>query len=94
MEHDLSTIERGGPSNPPLAEHVVCLKQILPILQEMLNYCIGEAMSNPDAGEASFSPFTDEMVYYLKVREFDRSLFETLTGVEEIWIVTNPRRES
>lgn len=84
-------------SRPLYPEHVdqnINLSQILPILKEMLDYCGAVALESNEVGSLAYDCDLDEVVYHLKVRGFDASLFDTLHGVEEIWIIQSGGQES
>lgn len=78
----------------PLANEVINISNIIPILREMLNYCAAQAVLANEPGSLSYEAASDEITYHIQVHEFDRELFDVLHGVDEIWIVTSARSES
>jgi hypothetical protein len=69
----------------PLATEIHYLKGVLPLFQEMLDYCAWEALQQGDG--LKYDPATDEVVYFLHVTDDDRQLFPWLRPVEDIYII-------
>jgi hypothetical protein len=69
----------------PTPDTIVPLQRLIPQLQEMLNYCALKALETQDSME--YREATGELIYYLKLDDLDKDLFEMLLGTEEIWIV-------
>lgn len=67
----------------PQADEWTGLKRYLPIMKEMIDYLSKEAL---DDETMYYDPKADCMVYYRRVTDMDRALFQWLWGTEEIWI--------
>lgn len=79
--------------NLPTPDSYLNLKLLLPILGEMLAYCAAQAIENCGGrGDLDYKCDKDELIYHLKLDQLDRDLFDTLIGVEEIWVLTKGTR--
>lgn len=77
--------------NVPETETICELVTVPRILLEMLSYCALEACEKNQIG---YNCDQDEVTYYLRPSSIDTSIFDTLHGVEEIWIITKGGGES
>lgn len=72
-----------SPLNRPDPPTIVPLRQFIPILREMVNYCALEALQ---AGTLGYDGRTDEVVYHFRPDDVALSLFDSLHGIEDIWV--------
>lgn len=79
----------------PFPMEIVNLGRIIPLNQEMLDFCASTVLESATRGSIDYDVRTDEMTYHLVLTDDDRELFgQYLRGVEEIWIITRTRRDS
>ncbi len=69
--------------NRPPAPTVVPLRQLIPILREMLNYC---ALESLQGGTFGYDGSIDEVIYHFRPDDMALSMFDSLHGIEDIWV--------
>lgn len=70
--------------HPPIPDAIISLRIILPIFKEMLDYCAYKAVED---GNIAYDGKANLIIYRTKVEDWDQDLFDTLIGVDEIWIL-------
>jgi hypothetical protein len=72
----------------PQASEEYNLGTIVHVLQQMLAFCMEEAILENKADSLYYDWREEELTYHYQVKPIDRDVLDTLHGVEEIWIVT------
>lgn len=61
---------------------------------ELLHYVMAQVLERPADGGMSYSAEKDELTYHLVLSDFDREMFPQISGMTDIWVTTQARRES
>ena len=70
------------------------LSRLLPIYREFLDYAITEAINDGMAGALEYDSVNDELIYHIRLSDFERSLFAVASDIEEIWVIQKAGAES
>ena len=76
----------------PKADQVVPLQRVTPTLSEMLKY-VGETVLE-GGGDLGYISKDDLLYYHMRVKNFDQTMFEHLTGVDDVWVLVKGGCES